>query len=91
MGNRQAMDMAASDISLEVQIEWHLTSNHYPPVPSAMVKPCIDAINSYNTDYEDDEILLPDGITFKGYSHAPALEIIESHHLGAWLDEREDW
>ena len=51
MGNLQAQDMVAqlawlgSD-SLNQAISWHLTSNHFPPVPTTMVAPCIEAIDN---------------------------------------------
>jgi hypothetical protein len=81
--------MAETDTSIETQLSWHLTSNHYPPLPSAMVAPCIDAINAYNDGDPDEAITLPEGVTFKDNPTAPAHEIIEAHHLDAWLDQGE--
>jgi len=46
MGNTFAADLATMDLSLSDSIRIHLTSNHYPPVPSSMVQPCIDAIDA---------------------------------------------
>ena len=87
MGNRQAMAMAGTDTSIEVQISWHLSSNHYPPVASDMVGPCIEAIEHYNAGDLEAMVTLPEGTTYKNEQTAPTLAIIEAHHLGAWLEE----
>jgi len=106
MGNNTANELAGLseygiDISLEQQIAIQLTSNHYPPIPTTMVQPCIEAINAYNEDNANLEIELPEGILYKDKTTAPAWAIIEQHHLSAWcydedyvddawLDEDED-
>jgi len=87
MGNLQAMAMAETDTSIEVQISWHLGSNHFPPVPQSMVRPCINAIDAINAGDYEEAIDLPDGISYKGERTAPALEIAEAHHLWAWVKE----
>jgi len=91
MGNNTSADLAnlseyGIDISLEQQIAIQLTSNHYPPIPTTMVQPCIDAINACNTDEEHLEIELPEGVFYKNRTTAPAWAIVEQHHLSAWLD-----
>jgi hypothetical protein len=94
MGSNFATELADGTlgaISLEDQIAMHLTSNHYPPVPRSMVKPCIEAIDAY---WEDDlarEIDLPEGITWRGNTTAPASNLIEAHHLDAWITEYDDY
>jgi hypothetical protein len=77
-------------LSLENAIAIHLQANHYPPVPRSMVQPCIDAIDAYNINDPSALIELPDGITWRGNTHAPAHAIIEAHHLDAWLNHA-DW
>ena len=90
MGFNTAMDLAENiDISLEQAIGYHLQGNHYPPVPLSMVQPCVEAIDAA---YEDDfnrEIEMPEGVSYKGRTTAPAWAIIEQHHLSAWLPEEE--
>ncbi len=92
MGYNTALDFAENlDITLEDAIGMHLQGNHYPPVPLSMVQPCIDAIDAY---YEDDamrEIEMPEGITYKGRTTAPAYAIIEQHHLDAWLPQDDEY
>jgi hypothetical protein len=55
-----------------------------------MVQPCIDAIDAYYDEDYDKFIAMPEGVFYKGMSHAPAWAIIEQHHLSFWLPESED-
>ena len=97
MGSNFATELADGTLNdlgiqldIETQIEMHLRGNHYPPVPSSMVKPCIDAIDAVNDlGLWDAPIELPEGVSWRGETHAPASAIIEAHHLDAWLIERE--
>ena len=92
MGTNTAIDLATNiDISLEQAIGYHLQGNHYPPVPLSMVEPCIEAIDAYYEDDFNKEIEMPEGITYKGRTTAPAWAIVEQHHLSAWLPENEDY
>ncbi len=50
MGHLSAVGMADAAPSLEIALEWHLTHNHYPPVPVSMVGPCVEAIDAYPGD-----------------------------------------
>jgi hypothetical protein len=98
MGSNLANEMASGvlddlgiHLDLETQIGIHLSSNHYPPVPKFMVAPCIEAIDAVNdAGLWDLEIPMPEGVTYKGLTTAPAWAIIEQHHLNAWLIEREE-
>lgn len=88
MGSAFATDLASGDyvIGLETQVSIHLSSNHYPPVPSSMVAPCIAAIQACSDGDSDADIELPEGILWKGQSSAPAAAIVEGHHLDAWVE-----
>ena len=103
MGAMTALDIATTDISLEQQLSWHLSGNHYPPIPQSMIPVCIEAIDAYWEDDTNKLIKLPfdgvdrDGNPFQirwrdGSDHAPAWAIIEHAHLDAWLvdDYEED-
>lgn len=92
MGAMSAYDIASeTDLSIEQQLSWHLRSNHFPPVPSSMVEPCLKAIIAYNDDEPNKNIGLPDGVGYKGLTVAPAWAIIEAHHLEPWItDPYED-
>ena len=92
MGSNTAIGLATNlDISLEQAIGYHLQGNHYPPVPLSMVQPCIDAIDAYYDEDFDRFIAMPEGVFYKGMSHAPAYAIIEQHHLDAWLPQDDDF
>lgn len=92
VGLSTAIDLSQNlEISLENAIGMHLQGNHYPPVPLSMVAPCIEAIDAaYEEDY-DREITMPEGVSYKGKTTAPAWAIIEQHHLSPWLPENEDY
>jgi len=91
MGSTYAQGIIESEISIETQIEWHLIGNHYPPVPKSMVKPCLEAIMSYNAGDHVKEIKLPEGITYQGKTSSPAVALINAHHLEDWLVEEDEW
>lgn len=90
MGYNTAVDIAESGLGLEQGLGYHLRVNHYPPVPSSMVQPCIDAIDAYWEDDLNREIELPEGVSWRGQETAPAYAVIESHHLEAWCQEDEE-
>lgn len=90
MGSTFAIDLAGSDIGIRRSIEIHLSSNHYPPIPSSMVDPCIEAIDAGNAEDWDRLIDLPSPITWRGSDKAPAHAIIEAHHLSFWLMSGDD-
>jgi len=93
MGSNFANDLALADnLTIETQVEIHLKSNHYPPVPKTMVAPCVEAIDAVNdAGLWDLEIPLPEGVLYKNLTTAPAWAIIEQHHLDAWIIEREEY
>lgn len=86
-----SLDELGINLSIEQQIEIHLKSNHYPPIPSIMVQPCIEAIDAVNDmGLWGALIPLPEGVEYKGLKEASANAIIEAHHLQAWIIEREE-
>lgn len=88
MGALQAREMAEMDsVSLEQSLSWHLTSNHYPPIPTTMVPVCIEAIDNANADEWDKLVSLPEGVGYKGLTVAPTWAIVEQHHLESWVEE----
>ena len=86
-----ATELADGTLNLNMadSIAMHLRVNHYPPVPTSMVQPCIDAIDAYWEDDFNREIELPEGVLWRGNENAPAYAIIESHHLEAWCQDDE--
>ena len=91
MGAAFATDLASMDgLSMQQQLEIHLTSNFYPPVPASMAEPCMHAIQAYWEDDLSRLIILPDGVSWRGESTAPAYAMINQHRLYAWTEESED-
>ena len=88
-----ATELANGTLNLNMadSIAMHLRVNHYPPVPTSMVQPCIDAIDAYWEDDFNREIELPEGVLWRGNENAPAYAIIESHHLEAWCQYDEEY
>jgi hypothetical protein len=89
MGHTTALDLAGQ-IHLDQGLAYHLTGNHYPPVPLAMVDPCKAAIDAFLDEDWDREIELPDPITYKGRTTAPARAIVEQHHLEPFIDTLQE-
>lgn len=71
-------------------LSWHLRSNHYPPVPLSMLPVCKEAIDKANDGLWDEMVDLPKGITWRDNDYAPVREIIEAHHLDAFLRRIDD-
>ena len=89
MGAFQGAEFAGmvsdGSITLERAVTWHLTANHFPPVPVSMVEPCLRALRAVNEDCGDFRIELPAGATWRGEPTAPAWAIVEGHHLEEFL------
>ena len=92
MGRNLAMELAGGthDLSLQHQIKIQLQNNHYPPVPTSMVFPCIDAIAAVNDGDPGRLIELPEGVLWRNMTTAPASAIVEAHHLESWVDYDEE-
>lgn len=91
MGSLQAREMAELGAdNIEQALAWHLQSNHFPPIPTTMVKPCLEAIDAYWEDDLDKLISLPEGVGYRGLTVAPARAIIINHHLDPWCADTDD-
>ena len=91
MGLNFATELSVmDDMSIEMQLGIHLQSNFYPSIPSSMVQPCIDAIDAYWDEDFDRQIEMPEGVSYRGMTTAPAHAIVEQHRLGPWC-EVIDW
>jgi len=95
MGNQFAKDLREGIVEFALgrseSIRLHLAVNHYPPVPAIMASVCEQAIDSYNANLNGDELIeMPEGISWRGNSSAPAWAIIESHHLDEWCDSGDE-
>jgi hypothetical protein len=86
MGYSTALDLANSGLTLEDSVRYHLTGNFYPPIPSSMTEPCVQAIQNANTGNWNAEVELPEGITYRGSLTAPTMALIEAHRLDFWIN-----
>lgn len=91
MGRLLAEELSELDTPLLRQIEVHLVSNFYPPVPAFMAQTCVDALNAYWEQDTNRMIDMPKGVSYKGSTSAPAWAIVEQHKLFPWLNEEEDY
>lgn len=91
MGRLLAEELSELDAPLLRQIEIHLVSNFYPPVPAFMAQTCVDALNAYWEQDTNRMIDMPKGVSYKGSTSAPAWAIVEQHRLSPWLNEEEDY
>ena len=91
MGRLLAEELSELDTPLLRQIEVHLVSNFYPPVPAFMAQTCVDALNAYWEQDTNRMIDMPKGVSYKGSTSAPAWAIVEQHRLSPWLNEEEDY
>ena len=76
-------------MTLEQQLAFHLQSNHFPPVPTSMIQPCIEAIDAYWDEDIHRLISLPEGVGYNGLTVAPAYAIVDAHHLEHWVTDYE--
>lgn len=96
MGSLQAQDIQ-NFVDLDVSLSWHLSSNHYPPIPSIMIpiaKEAIEKAQEYQYD-EDSDLLdalidLPEGVSWKGSTSAPVSAIMEEMHLWDFVQSLEE-
>lgn len=91
MGRQLAEALSELDAPLKEQIEIHLVSNFYPPIPRFMAQTCVDALNAYWEKDTKRMIDMPKGVSYKGSTSAPAWAIVEQHRLWPWLQEDEDY
>lgn len=91
MGRQTAEVISELDMPLRNQIEIHLSSNFYPPIPRFMAQACVDALNAYWEEDINRMIDMPEGVLYKGSTSAPAWAVVDQHRLSPWLDEEEDY
>lgn len=90
MGRTGAMGMAEavsdSNISLEAALHWHLTSNHYPPLPTALIPAAMRALKAARKEQWHRRVLMPKNISFRGLRLAPVGDLIEALHLEDFIN-----
>ena len=102
MGDLHAAEYAAlaaeGAASLRLAVSANLTSNHFPPLPSAYTDPVIEAIEACRAGEWDTVITLPEGINpvprcarFEyGRVVVKAADLVEVTHSWAFVGEGEE-
>jgi len=88
MGRLQADEMSQL-LDRRTALHWHLTSNHFPPIPSYMVSVAERAIDLVNAGLSQETVRMPERVTFKGRDHGTAGEIVDSMHLDSFIEVDE--
>ena len=89
MGRLSALDMAANT-DLDTALSWHLSANHFPPLPPELLPVAKRAIAKASADQWDDELKLPAGIRYRDASSAPVYACVEAWHLDAFIELEEE-
>ena len=90
MGYATAMGIAESGLDLDLQLQWHFTSNCYPPIPLLMIAPAKEAIALAENGEADEMVQMPDGAEHRTYgSQVPAWVMIQSLHLEAFISAEQ--
>lgn len=91
MGLNTAMALADGTMDLTTALHYHLSANHYPPVPDSMIEPCIEAMEAYWQEDFYRPIDLNGNLYKGGSTTAPAHAIVEAHHLEVFLQDNDDY
>jgi hypothetical protein len=86
MGRMFVDSMEEMDIAWKDQVAMHLQYNCYPPVPLIMLDTCIEAIAQCVLGDHHVEIDLPEGVSYRGLTTAPAHAIVSNHRLEAFIE-----
>lgn len=89
---RASLEGMLEQVDTDVALGWHLQYNHYPPIPSVMVDACKAAIAAASDGDWEQEIELPEGVTYKDCGEScPAWALIEHAHLHGFIEMGEDY
>jgi hypothetical protein len=89
-GTLEAAGEGQAALPLGVLLHWHLTANHYPPLPVSLIPACRRAIDLAAEGDYDAKVRLPRGlITREGKRSLPVREIVQMAHLLDFVEVRE--
>jgi hypothetical protein len=87
MGSLQATEFANMGIDPVAAMGWHLTSNHFPPLPASLIPVALEVVDRLANDPDDPGTVdLPEGVFYRDESEAPLWACAEAWHLGAFID-----
>ena len=76
---------------METSLEWHLTANHYPPLPRALIPLCVQAIEKANAGDWDAHFDPIPGLSNFLNSDLTVTTVVDELHLEAFIDYEEDY
>lgn len=82
MGRMQASEMR-NELGERVALEWHLRSNHYPPVNLVFVGVALEAIKRGRAGDWGAVLEMPNGL------RRTVSQIVAGLHLDAWLEDED--
>lgn len=88
MGSQTARELATLT-NLEAALIFHFRGNHYPPLPLSLIPLALKIVKEEVGP--DDEVELPQGVTYRGSKTAPVYECINAWHLQEFIYSREDY
>jgi hypothetical protein len=91
MGKLLAEELTDLGLELSEQLHYHFTANCYPPVPTYMIEPAIKAIEvvqraQWGDAQRDQPIQLPEGVSWKGMTTAPAYAFVKEFRLESYIE-----
>lgn len=89
MGASQAHEFAAlvgEGLPLGVALEYHLESNHYPPISRVWVPAAKQAIELASQGIWDEDIPRPEGYATSEYPTDSVYDLVENLHLDPFID-----
>lgn len=93
MGSLSAYEMAQSEHDRTKAMTWHLTVNHFPPLPVELVPVALEVVETAtDPDRWTEEVQLPADITWRGQSTAPVWACVDAWHLDPFIAALiEEW
>jgi len=100
MGRLTAVSISESGMDMLSGLKMHLTGNFYPPHTPEFAPLCAKAIEEYNDNIEEielledfssleDEYLIPEGVEYRGSRYMSLIEVIQAFKLEPFLETLE--
>ena len=101
MGRMTTIGISESGMDMLSGLKLHLTGNFYPPHTPEFAPLCAKAIEEYNDNIYDielmddfssleDEYLIPEGVEFRGSRYMSLVEVIQAFKLEPFLEDLEE-
>ena len=71
---------------LDAALDWHMTANHYPPLPSSFIPVAKIVIEKAKQGRWGAKVKLPEGVRYQGKRIVLVSACVEAWHLDAFLE-----